>query len=112
MSKPIIAGYEWRQRVRAVAVPPLFPVGCAITGHVRASTAASEPVLATLSTGASTITRVDDDTVELRIPGADSAAWRMREVVLDLVRTDLNPDVHLGFRLRVRVAQAVTRGLP
>jgi hypothetical protein len=36
----------------------------------------------------------------------------MREVVLDLVRTDLNPDAHLGFRLRVRVAQPITRGLP
>lgn len=112
MSQPIIAGYEWRQRVRAVAVPPLFPLGCAITGHVRASTAAADPILATLTTGDGSITRVDDDTVELRLPGTSSAPWRMREVVLDLVRTDLNPDVHLGFRLRVRVAQAVTRGLP
>lgn len=111
MSRPIIAGYEWRQRVRAIASPPLFPVGCTLTGQVRASASSAE-LLATVSTATGTITRVDDDTVELRLPAADSAAWRLREVVCDLVRTDTTPDLHCGFRLRIRVVQPVTRGLP
>ena len=110
MSRPLIAGYEWRQRVRAVSSPPLFPASAQYAAQLRASL--TGPVLATLTTAESTIVRIDDDTVELVVPPAASSSWNTREVVLDLVRTDVAPPRHAGFRLRVRVAQPVTRGLP
>jgi hypothetical protein len=109
--RPIVAGYEWRQRVRAQATVPLFPAGVALTGQIRANLADASP-LATLSTGAGSITRIDDDTIELVLAGADSAAWAAKPVVLDFVRTDTSPDVHLGFRLTIPVVRPVTRGLP
>ncbi|WP_396216378.1 hypothetical protein [Gemmatimonas sp.] len=111
MSRPIISGYEWRQRIRVVASPALFPVGCALTAQVR-STRQSPQVLTELTTANSKITRIDDNTIELLIPSSDSLDWQLREVVMDCVRTDTPTPQHLGFRLRVRVAQPVTRGLP
>jgi len=111
MNRPIIAGYEWRQRIRAVASPALFPAGVALTAQVRA-TRQSPDILAVLSTANSKITRVDDSTIEVVLPASDSSNWQLREVSVDFVRTDLATPQHLGFRLRIRVAQPVTRGLP
>lgn len=107
--RPIVAGYEWRIRVRATASPVLFPVGVALTAQVRDKVDAADP-LTTLTTGAG-ITRVDDNTIEFVIAGATSAAWTVRQAVLDLVRTDVTPDQFLPFRLRVPIVQPATRGL-
>lgn len=105
----IVAGYEWRQRITVSAAVPPFPEGVALTAHVRA-TLASDTVLATLSTAAGSIERVDDDSIDLIISGAASVSWS-DTVVLDCVRTDTDPDSYLGFQMAVPVVQPVTRGL-
>jgi hypothetical protein len=106
--RPIIAGYAWQQRVRVTSTPATFPSDVALTAEVRRSLAANEPALATLTLGDG-ITRVDENTIELAIAGADSADWTSSAVLIDIVRTDTAEPHHLGFRLRVPVVQPVTR---
>ena len=62
---------------------------------------------ATLTTAGGGITRLDDRTIELVIPGASSTRWK-GSVVMDVVRTDTAPDLHMGFFLTVPVVQPVT----
>lgn len=105
----IVAGYEWRQRLRVRSSEPAFPSGVTLVGHVRSPLESATP-LATLTTADGTITRVDNETVQLVIAGATSVSWTAYEaVLLDLVRTDTDPDQHLGFRLTIPVEMPVTR---
>ena len=105
----IVAGYNWSLRI--VADTAAFPSGVAITGHVRRKIADAAP-LVTLSTAAGQIVRVDDFRIDITIPGAASREWAPGDVVMDFVRTDVDPDAYLGFRLTVPVTIPVTRGLP
>lgn len=109
-AKAIMAGYGWSCRVTMTAATPPFPAGVELVAHVRAK-ASSSAILATLSTANQKITRVDDNTIDISIPGADSAAFKDGSVVLDLVRTDTDPDTYVGFKLQVPVETPVTRGL-
>ena len=104
----IIAGYQWSVRLELDA--DAFPEGVAITGQVR-KRVEDETVLATISIANGGVVRVDSRTIDLVIPGAISQDWKAGEVVLDLVRTDTDPDRYLGFRLSIPVIRAVTRGL-
>jgi hypothetical protein len=104
----IAAGYFWSTRIEMDVVA--FPVGVQMTGHVRRKVSDAD-VLATLSTNDGTIVRVDDTHVDIVIGGETSASWAPGTVVLDLVRTDTDPDKYLGFILTVPVVLPVTRGL-
>ena len=106
--KPIMAGYAWTQAINMTADAPPFPVGVELTAHVRKRVADANP-LVTLSTGAQTITRVDDNNIALTIPGADSLGWKQGSVFIDVARTDTDPAEYVGFRLEVPVSQPVTR---
>lgn len=104
----IYAGYTYRQRI--VTEAPLFPEGVALTAQVR-RTVSDGAVLATLTTGGS-IRRIGDREIEFDIPAAATAGLAGQSVVLDFVRTDLDPPQHLQFTLEIPVHQPVTRGLP
>ena len=104
--RALVAGYEWRQRF--VSPVALFPAASTFTAQVR-RTVADATVLTTLTTADGDITRIDNETLEIVIPGADSTAWTPGSVVFDVVRTDTAPDQHLGFRVEILVVQAVTR---
>lgn len=104
----IVAGYNWS--IRLVADDDVFPEGVALTGHVRRKVA-DEVKLATLSTVNGGITRVDDRQVDIHIDPEVSADWPAGSVVMDFVRTDVDPDSYLGFILTVPVVLPVTRGL-
>jgi len=104
----IIAGYRWSVRLELDA--DAFPEGVVITGHVRRRIE-DEMVLATISTANGGVVRVNSRTIDLVIAGTISRNWSAGEVVLDLVRTDTDPDSYLGFRLTVPVMRPVTRGL-
>jgi hypothetical protein len=105
----IVAGYNWSLRIEADTLA--FPAGVAITGHVRRKVGDAVP-LATLSTSTGEIARVDDTHIDIVIPGSASADWKAGTVVMDFVRTDVDPDAYLGFILTVPVVLPVTRGLP
>ena len=79
----ILIGYAWRLQIEAEA--PVFAEG------------AIQHITATV--------------LELSLTPSQTAGLSPGRVVLDLVRTDLEPDLHLGFLLEIPVMLPVTRGL-
>ena len=104
----IVVGYRWALRI-AMDVAA-FPSGVSLAGHVRRKLGDPAP-LTTLSTEAASILRVDDRQIDIVLEGAVTAEWPPGEVVMDFVRTDVDPDRYLGFRLTIPVVLPVTRGL-
>lgn len=104
----IVAGYEYRLQLEADA--PVFPSGCSLTAHVRTKVSDSA-VIVTLTTANGGLFRIADTVVEIAIPPAATAGLAPGSVVMDVVRTDLDPDQHLNFTLEIPVIRPVTRGL-
>ncbi|EAQ43713.1 hypothetical protein MED193_12618 [Roseobacter sp. MED193] len=104
----IMIGYAYRLRLEAAGA--LFPEGAAFTGHVRAKLGDTE-ILATLTSANGGLERVSDSALDLQIAAADTAGMAVGSVVVDVVRTDTDPDRHLGFALEIPVMSPVTRGL-
>lgn len=102
------AGYEWRQRIEETSGAGLFPSDSAWRAQVRTSVEA--PVaLAELTTSNGGIVRIDDNTIEMVLPGSATVGLRGGSVVFDLVRTDVDPDRHIGFAFAADVRLPVTR---
>ena len=102
----ILIGYEYRVQLQADA--DRFPEGASFVGQVR-STISATAVLAEVSTAAASVLRLDDRTLEIILGAVITAELTPGMVVLDLVRTDLTPDRHLGFVLEIPVVLPVTR---
>jgi hypothetical protein len=102
----ILIGYEYRLQLQAEA--DLFPDGASFAGQMRSAISAAG-VLAVLSSAARSVRRVDDRTLEIILAPAVTGGLVPGSVVLDLVRTDLTPDRHLGFLLEIPVVLPVTR---
>jgi hypothetical protein len=104
----IMIGYAYRLRLEAEGA--LFPQGAVFFGQVRQSPGAAE-VLVTLSSANGGLVRVSDHALDLQITAGDTARMVEGSVVIDVVRTDVSPDLHLGFALEIPVLLPVTRGL-
>ena len=104
----IAAGYLWSLRIELDV--DAFPVGVSLRGHVRRRVN-DTLIMATLSTDDGSILRVDSRSIDIVLPGETTKSWAAGTVVLDLVRTDTDPDQYLGFTLTVPVVQTVTRNL-
>ena len=102
----ILIGYEYRLRLQAEA--DLCPEGASFAGQIRSRIGAATPV-ADLSTAAGSVLRLDGRTLEIVLAPDVTASLAPGAVVLDLVRTDLTPDRHLGFVLEIPVVLPVTR---
>jgi hypothetical protein len=102
----ILIGYEYRLQLQAEA--DLFPQTAQFTGQLRNSVT-DDAVLATLTTANDGVLRLDDRTLEIVLLPEVTAALSPGRVVLDLVRTDLDPDRHLGVLLEIPVVLPVTR---
>jgi hypothetical protein len=102
----ILIGYEYRLQLQAEA--DLFPEGASFVGQVRSAITAATMV-AELSTAAGSVLRVDGRTLEIVLTPDVTVNLAPGGIVLDLVRTDLTPDRHLGFVLEIPVALPVTR---
>ena len=104
----ILIGYAWRLQIEAEA--PVFAEGASYTGHLRLKP--SDPtLLAELSSEDGGIQHITSTVLELSLTPSQTASLAPGRVVLDLVRTDLEPDLHLGFLLEIPVMLPVTRGL-
>lgn len=106
----IDAGYVWRQRLQFDTTEVVFPVGVALAAHVRATRIANS-ILATLTTANGGLTRVSDQSIDIVIAASATALMPVGTVVVDIVRTDVDPDEHLGIALNIPVQMPVTRGL-
>lgn len=104
----ILIGYAYHLRLEAAA--DIFPEAARLAGHVRATPTAAH-ILATLSTEAGSLVRVSDHELDVCIPSEATAQMSVGFVVLDLVRQDVDPDLHLGFALEIPVMLPITRGL-
>ena len=104
----ILIGYEYRLQLQAEA--DLFPEAATFTGQLR-STVTDSTVLATLSTANGSVLRHDERTLEIVLAPDVTAQLSTGSVVVDLVRTDLDPDQHLGVLLEIPVTLPVTREL-
>lgn len=102
----ILIGYEYRLQLQAEA--DLFPEGASFVGQVRSAISTST-VVAELSSAAGSVLRVDVHTLEIVLAPDVTANLAPGAIVLDLVRTDLTPDRHLGFVLEIPVVLPVTR---
>ena len=102
----ILIGYEYRLQLQTEA--DLFPEGARFAGQVRSAITAAT-TLAELSTAAGSVLRVDGRTLEIVLAPEVTASLAPGGIVLDLVRTDLTPDRHLGFVLEIPVVLPVTR---
>lgn len=103
-------GYPWRL---SLGYERISPAGTAFACQIRASVASAE-VIATLTSANGGIVRVSDDRIRLvwDSPPADLASGDgLRAVVMDVIRTDLDPNEHLQFSLMVPVREPVTRGI-
>jgi hypothetical protein len=104
----VMIGYPWRLQIEAAA--PVFVEGAAYAGQLRLR--ASDPtVLASISSAEGGVNWVSDTILELGLRADQTAVLAPGRVVLDLVRVDIDPDLHLGFVLEIPVALPVTRGL-
>ena len=102
----ILIGYEYRLQLQVEV--DLFSQEALFTGQLR-RIISDEAVLATLSTANGGVLRVDDRTLEIVLPPEVTATLSPGRVVLDLIRTDLDPDRHLGVLLEIPVVLPVTR---
>jgi hypothetical protein len=102
----ILIGYEYRLQLQAEA--DLFPEGASFVGQVRSAITAAT-LVAELSTVAGSVLRLDGRTLEIVLAPEVTASLAPGGIVLDLVRTDLTPDRHLGFVLEIPVVLPVTR---
>ena len=105
----ILVGYQYRLRLEAEA--PLFPAGALFTGHMRTKPSDAQ-LLAVISSADGGVVRVDDHVIDLTLSPTQTAGLTPGRVVLDLVRIDFDPDLHLGFSLELPVLLPITRGLP
>ena len=102
----ILIGYQYRLQLEAEA--DLFPEDASFAGQVRSAISAAT-IVAELSSAAGSVLRVDARTLEIVLAPAVTASLAPGCIVLDLVRTDLEPDRHLGFLLEIPVVLPVTR---
>ncbi|WAJ27133.1 hypothetical protein [Antarcticirhabdus aurantiaca] len=108
---PIVLSYAYTLRIAVTGQggDVLFPDGCELRADVR-SYPGARSILAELSTQNGGLVRIDDGTIEVRLTAEQTAAIGHSSVVLDLARTDPNPDVYLYVALKIPVQKPVTRG--
>lgn len=104
----ILIGYAWRLQLEAAV--PIFVEGADYAGQLRARASDAE-VLTTITSATGGILRVTDTVLELALTREQTVGLQPGRVVLDLIRVDLDPDLHLGFFLEIPVMLPVTRGL-
>jgi hypothetical protein len=108
--KPLYAGYPWSFTLTVQAEQAIFPLECTLAAQIRH--APDDPrILGTLTTENGGLERIDDHSILISVDPQTSLTWPEKNVVFDLIRTDLNPDQHMGIRIIVCVKIAATRGL-
>lgn len=117
MSRPLIPGFPWSIELQHTTDPVqspaavFFPPGCQLRASVRAlaRTIPNPPVLTTLTTAAGTIVVQDPQTIVVSIPVSVSREWTaLTHVMFDVIRTDVVPDQHLGYRVEIPIVRSLT----
>lgn len=104
----ILPGYAYQLRLEAES--DLFPEDARFLAHLR-TTPSSDQVLAVVASDTGGFMRINDREMDLVLSAEQTATLPLGRVVLDIIRTDLNPLQHLGLFLELPVLQPVTRGI-
>jgi hypothetical protein len=103
---PLVArGYPYSLQIEAEN--PMFSAAHTYKAQVRAKPDATS-VLAELTTG-SGITFISTKALTLAIAANATASFPLGEVWLDIVRTDVTPNLYMGFQFSIPVILPVTR---
>lgn len=109
MTEHIKIGYQWGYRIEVQGqTGAYFPSGCQLLAHVKMDKSEVTP-RAVLTTANGGLTRVDDFTLDIVMPSAQTAALLPGTAVFDIVRTDTEVDANLGIEGYVTVEQPPTR---
>ncbi|UHD44023.1 hypothetical protein LUX29_13150 [Aureimonas altamirensis] len=103
---PIVPGYAYAIQIEVAGEDELFPAGCRLLAEIRRFT--YSPLLARLTTENGGIARIGDNTVEVRLTAAQTSTID-GSVMLDFVRTDVDPDTYQYVQIRLPALKAVTR---
>lgn len=104
---PIVPGYAYAIQIEVAGEDELFPTGCRLLAEIRRFT--YSPLLARLTTENGGIARIGDNTVEVRLSAAQTEQIDGSSVMLDFVRTDVDPDAYQYVQIRLPVMKPVTR---
>jgi hypothetical protein len=85
-----------------------FPPGATFRAQIRPN-ASSAQLLGELATATGTIERIDGEIIRFNVPGTMSKDWTVTRVVLDAVRTDLVPPMHLNVQVEATFDVPATR---
>lgn len=103
---PLVAqGYPYTLRIESEK--SMFSSSHTYKAHVRAKPA-SNTLLAEVTSG-SGISVVNDKALDITIPANATASFPLGEVWIDMVRTDVTPNLYMGFQFSVPVILPVTR---
>lgn len=103
----ILPGYTYRLRLASES--DLFPEAARYLAEIR-ETPSSDTVLATLRSEDGGFVRIGNRELELVLSPAQTSLIPLGRVLLDIVRSDLTPPLHLGIFLELPVMQPITRG--
>lgn len=101
-------GYEYRLEIEVDY--SVFPLGCELASQARRRVSDNAP-LASLTTENGGLVRISDTILEIRIAASATAQMQVGSIFMDIVRTDVVPDLHLNISFELPVILPVTRGL-
>ncbi|UHD45342.1 hypothetical protein LUX29_20495 [Aureimonas altamirensis] len=104
---PIVPGYAYAIQIEVAGDDEIFPASCRLLAELRRFT--YSPLLARLTTDNGGLARIDDNTIEVRLTAAQTEQIEGSSVMLDFVRTDVDPDAYQYVQIRLPVMNAVTR---
>lgn len=104
----VLIGYEYALQLEAAA--GIFPSGAQFVAQVRAKRSSAD-LIATLTSDNGGLIRINDQTLEIRIPASATGMMTAGAVFIDIVRTDTIPPRHLQFSLEIPVTVPITRGV-
>lgn len=107
-ARAIRTGSDWALKIEVRSASlEAFPADATFVSQIRETI--DGPVIAEMTTANGGVARVSDTIIELRVPGSTTRDWLYSEVMLDVLRTDTNDPIHLGFDMKVPVKRSVTR---
>ena len=104
----ILPGYAYQLRLEAGS--DLFPDAALFLAELRTSPS-SPQLLATLRSETGGFVRINNREMDLVLTPPQTSVLPLGRVVLDIIRTDLDPLQHLGLFLELPVLQPVTRDI-
>lgn len=104
---PIAKGYAWTLQLQLTSDDEVFPAGAEYRAQFRLKRT-SVSAITEANTGNGGIVRVDGTQLEINLTAIQTDLMEAGSVSFDIVRTDVDPQIHLNFSVTVPVFQPIT----